>query len=110
MRACGIREVICIPMNPAAKGRVRRHREKVLTEGDLDVEDIATVRACGGHMARRAVHSHSAKADAMGLHSPTQLMKPKQAIKERAKRNKAYEEEEKKVSSSSARSKRQKKA
>jgi hypothetical protein len=69
---------------------VSRHREKVLLASELDPGDIKTAEAHGGHMARRETHPRSAKAKAMGLASPTQLMPEPQARAEKKARNARY--------------------
>lgn len=62
----------------------------MLLRSELDPADIATAEAHGGHMARRETHPRSAKAKAMGLASPTQLMPEPLALATKKKRNAAY--------------------
>ena len=52
--------------------QVRRKREKVLTERDMDPADVAEALRRHGHMPRTATKSRGAKAQAMGLDAPSQ--------------------------------------
>ena len=51
---------------------VKRKREKVLTESELDKADVEAALARGGHMARTATKTRTPKAKAMGLDTPSQ--------------------------------------
>ena len=70
-----------------------KHVEKILEEKDLSPHDIKLALARGGHMARTATTSHSAKATGMGLHNPSQLMAESDARKAKATRQAYYRRE-----------------
>lgn len=76
-------------MAPAAQV-FHKHIEKLLAERDLSPHDVKAALAHGGHMARSKTTSHSAKAAAMGLHYPSQLMPEADALKAKAQRNAYY--------------------
>ena len=63
-----------LSITPVSKpeSEVRRKREKVLTEAELDPADVVEAMKRHGHMARTATKSRSAKAQKIGLGTPSQ--------------------------------------
>lgn len=64
-----------LTLSPISKPEthVKRSREKVILESELDKEDVKEALREGGHMARRKMHSSSEKAQKMGLTKPHQV-------------------------------------
>ena len=63
-----------LTITPVSKpaSEVKRKREKVLLESELDPDDVAEAMKRHGHMARTATKSRGKKAQAVGLASPSQ--------------------------------------
>jgi predicted FMN-binding regulatory protein PaiB len=63
-----------LTITPVSKpeSEVKRKREKVLLESELDPADVEEAMKRHGHMARTATKSRSAKAQAVGLDTPSQ--------------------------------------
>ena len=64
-----------LAISPISKpaSQVRRKREKVLTEREMDPADVTEAMRRHGHMPRTATKSRGAKAHAIGLSTPSQV-------------------------------------